>query len=188
MGGFCYNKTMITFITGNHNKLSEIAHVLTVPLAHADIDLPEIQTLDVKEVIAAKLTEARGHIKEGAILVDDSGYYFHALGKLPGVFSKFFLKEIGLEKTAHMLTLLNNVNATAYTMLGYMDAHDVVHYFEGAVEGTIVTPRGEGGFGFDPVFMPSGHTKTFAEMSESERLNLKMRAIATRKLKEFLKV
>ena len=179
-------KDMLTFVTGSTGKWKEVSAVLGDLVTQKDIGLPEIQDLDVKKVIAEKLIEARKAIPEGAILVDDSGYYFHALGRLPGVFTKFFLEELGLKRSAEMLVKLGDSSLTAYTVLGYMDETDHISYFDGTFEGTMVMPRGEGGFGFDPVFCPKGSDKTMAEMNDEERLKWKMRTIAVKKLKAFL--
>ena len=185
----CYNTLitdMITFITGSTGKWKEVSAVLGDFVVQKDIDLPEIQDLDVKKVVAAKLLEARKVIPKGAILVDDSGYYYHALGRLPGVFSKFFYKELGLERNVELLKKLGDTTVTAYTILGYMDAHDSISYFEATIECTFVSPRGTNGFGFDPIFLPAGSDKTAAEMDDTERNKWKMRTIAVKKLKEFL--
>jgi len=61
-------------------------------------------------------------------------------------------------------------------------------YFEGVIRGEIITEkRGTSGFGYDPVFVPEGHTRTFAEMSMDEKNQLSHRAIAVRKLAKYLK-
>ena len=177
---------MITFITGSAGKWEEVFALLGDVVRQKDLDLPEIQSLDVKEVIGAKLVEARKVITQGAILVDDSGYYFHALGRLPGVFSKFFYEELGLEGNVSLLEKLGDNHVTAYTQLGYMNEQGVISYFEGVVECTFVAPRGTNGFGFDPVFLPDGSDKTMAEMNDEERQKWKMRTIAVNKLKAFL--
>ncbi len=188
----CYTITMkdteekVTFITGSAGKWEEVSAVLGDRVVQKDIDLPEIQDLDVKKVIAAKLIEARKVIPLGAILVDDSGYYFHAMGRLPGVFSKFFYEELGLEGNVALLEKFGDNHVTAYTLLGYMDERGVISNFEGVVEGTLVAPHGTNGFGFDPVFLPEGSQKTMAEMNDDERHSFKMRTIAVKKLKEFL--
>lgn len=177
---------MITFITGNKNKFSEVQAILGDKVEMHDIDLSEIQSLNPKEVIEAKLIEARKHFKTGAILVDDTGYNFNFFGRLPGVYSKHFLKELGLQKIYNILEKLGDFNAIFYTYLGYMDEEGNIEYFYGSTEGKIVSPRGENGFGYDPIFMPNGSDRTTAEMNEEEFKIYKPRAKATKSLKEFL--
>ena len=177
---------MLTLITGNKNKIKEVQSVLGDTFVTHDMDLPEIQSVDYKDVITAKLVEARKHIKEGAIFVEDAGYTFEALGKLPGPFSKFFIQELGCEGLYNLVSKLGNQRATHTTNIGYMSEGGEVVFFTTKVEGSIVSPRGDGGFAYDPLFVPDGHTKTFAEMSEEERLLVKPRVAASKLLKEYL--
>ena len=140
---------MITLITGNTHKFQEIKAILGESISMVDIDLPEIQSLDVKEVVLEKLKLAREHVQHGAIMVDDTGYYFKSMGRLPGVFSKFFLQELGHEGVSSLVSKLDSNRATTYTCIGYMNEINVVKYFIAHVEGIIVTPSGSNGFGFD---------------------------------------
>ena len=181
-----YTLSMITFITGNKGKFKEIQSVLGDTIIMRDIDLPEIQSLDFKEVIAAKLQEASKHITTGAIMVEDSGYYFKELGRLPGVFSKFFLEELGLDGVYNLVKNFSSTKATFNTHIGYMDEKGVVTYFVASLDGEIVSPNGDGGFGYDPLFIPEGYTKRFAEISDKERNELKPRIQAAKVLKEYL--
>lgn len=178
---------MITFVTGNKNKIRELSSVLGDVFRAVDIDLPEIQSLSFEDVIGAKLKEARKSIQDGDIMVEDSGYVFHGLGTLPGPFSKFFLESLGLTGIYSLVSSLSSNKATFYSHIGYMDKTGIATFFDGATPGTIVTPEGEGGFGFDPLFIPDGYTKRFAEMTEEERQTVKPRILAAKKLKEYLK-
>ncbi len=177
---------MITFITGNHHKLKEAQAVLGELVVGQDIDLPEIQSLDVKEVVKVKLLDARKEVTTGAIMVDDAGYYFESLGRLPGVFSKFFLQELGHAGIYDLVTSLTTSRATSYTCIGYMDEDDRIEYFIAEVSGELVAPQGEHGFGFDSLFIPDGHKERFAEMEESTYKDVKPRGKALVLLKEFL--
>lgn len=178
---------MITFVTGNKNKIRELSSVLGDMFDSVDIDLPEIQSLSFEEVIEAKLKEARKSIKEGEIMVEDSGYTFNGLGELPGPFSKFFLKSLGLDGVSALVTRLSSDKATFHSYIGYMDSSGVTTFFKASLTGTIVSPSGTEGFGFDPLFIPDGYTKRFAEMTEEERRIVKPRILAAKKLRDFLK-
>ena len=101
---------------------------------------------------------------------------------------KWFQKTIGIEGIADLAEKFGNDGALAKTVIGYAKNPEEIYFFEGAVSGTIVPPIGEHKFGWDPIFQPDGHTKTFAEMDDEERMSLKMRRIATLKLKEFLDI
>jgi len=174
------------FITGNKNKFAEVKSVLS-DIEQLDMDLPEIQDFDPHKVVRAKLIEALNH-KDGEFIVEDTSLYLDCLGGLPGPFIKWFLKIMGNKGIAEMVQKLGNDRAEAKTIIGYAKNHEEIYFFEGSVSGKIVSPKGESGFGWDPILMPDGHTKTFAEMGEEEGRSIKMRRIAALKLKEFLSV
>ncbi len=179
----------IYFVTGNKNKFKEARSVIP-DLQELAIDLPEIQETDPKIIIEAKLHEALKH-KNGGLIVEDTSLYFDCLSGqgqngLPGPLIKWFLKTLGNSGLATLVEKFGNAKAEAHTVIGYAKDAEHVHYFEGVVHGTIVAPRGETTFGWDPIFQPDGHTKTFAEMSREEKNKISMRREAFQKLKEFL--
>ena len=173
---------MLYFITSNNHKFAEVK-ALIPDVQQLYISLTEIQDADAEIVIRAKLKEASSHHK-GMFIVEDTSLYMEALGGLPGPFIKWFLEKLGLQGLLAIGEKLRNNKAVAKTIIGYADG-DVVQFFEGAVAGTIVSPRGES-FGWDPIFLPEGETKTFAEMAKAKKNEISMRTIAVRKLKLFL--
>ena len=175
---------MIQFITCNQNKFDEVKAVFP-ELEKLDIDLPEIQEIDAREIIKAKLLEAFNH-REGEFIVEDTSLYLDCLNGLPGPLIKWFLKTIGNEGLADIAEKMANDKATAKTIIGYAKNKDDIHFFEGVVVGKIIKPRGETTFGWDTIFIPDGHTKTFAEMDREEKNEISMRRLAVNKLKEFL--
>lgn len=175
----------ITFITGNPGKAAELSNKLNVSIDHKKIDLPEIQTLDLKEISTFKAREAY-KIVNSPVLVEDVGLVFHALNKLPGPFIKWFLTELKNEGLCKLLSSYQNKHATAEIVYTLFDGKELI-YFEAALEGTIVdTPRGENGFGWDQIFMPDGQNKTYAEMTIEEKNKISHRAIALQKLQQYL--
>jgi non-canonical purine NTP pyrophosphatase (RdgB/HAM1 family) len=175
---------MINFITGNVGKFDEIKSILG-DVERMDIDLPEIQEIDPKAIIEAKLKEALKHHK-GEFIVEDTSLYMDSLNGLPGPLIKWFLKTVGQAGLADIADKLGNRRAEAKTIIGYAKSETEIRYFEGSIAGRIVAPRGDGGFGWDQIFLPDGHDKTFGEMSRPEKNKLSMRKIATEKLKEFI--
>lgn len=175
---------MLYFITGNKGKYEEVKTILP-EVEQLDIDLPEIQEIDAHEVIKVKLQAAFAH-HAGPFMVEDISLYLDCLKGLPGPLIKWFLKTIGNEGLTEIAEKFGNDKVTARTMIGYARSKGDVHFFEGVIEGRIVSARGERGFGWDPIFLPDGHDKTFAEMTPEEKNAISMRRIATNKLKEFL--
>ena len=176
----------IKFITGNKNKFEEIQSVLNVPMERVDIDLPEIQSLDAREVIKQKLLAAQGHEK-AEYIVEDTSLYLSCLNfQLPGPFIKWFEKSITNDGIVKLTQAMRDTKARAVVLIGHIDEARSITFFEGVVVGEIVPSRGDKDFGWGPIFQPEGHTKTFGEMERDEKHSISMRGIAARKLKDFL--
>lgn len=175
---------MLYFITGNKNKFAEVKAVLP-DVEQLDIELPEIQEVDAKEIIKAKLAEAFKH-HSGEFIVEDTSLYLECLNGLPGPLIKWFLQTIGNNGLARITEVMLNKNAVAKTIIGYARNQREVYYFEGVVPGLVVSPRGETKFGWDPIFVPDGQTKTFAEMTKEEKNAISMRRKAVDLLRGFL--
>jgi len=172
------------FITGNKNKFGEVKSILPL-VEQLDIDLPEIQSTDAKEIIKAKLLEALKH-KKADFIVEDTSLYFDCLNGLPGPMVKWFIKSIGNEGLFRIVENFENDKAEAKTIIGYADSKKEIYFFEGIIKGKVVSPRGNSGFGWDTIFQPEGYSKSFAEMSQEEKNSISMRRVALNKMKIFL--
>ncbi|HWY80222.1 MAG TPA: non-canonical purine NTP pyrophosphatase [Candidatus Sulfotelmatobacter sp.] len=174
----------LTFITGNLNKVKWTQKYTHIPLEHKKLDLVEIQSLNIKEVVEHKLKEAY-RILQKPVLVEDTSLIFHSLGKLPGPFIKWFLQELGPKELCNSITD-DNRTATAIVLFGMYD-HGKISFFEGKSNGSIAKkPRGQNGFGWDSIFIPEGKTKTHAEMTDRELDKINIRRIALEKMKKEL--
>lgn len=178
-------KKKIIFITGNPGKLYEAQSIIS-EIIGKDLDLPEIQETDARKVIEAKLLEAKKH-HTGEYVIEDTSLYLDCLNDLPGPLIKWFLEKIGDAGLYKIASKLGNYKAQAKTIVGYMDAKGRIKYFEGIVTGKIVKPRGKGGFGWDKIFLPDGHRKTFGQMPLEEKNKISMRKKAFEKLEKYLK-
>jgi non-canonical purine NTP pyrophosphatase (RdgB/HAM1 family) len=173
------------FITGNKNKFEEVKSILG-NIEQLDIDLPEIQDIDARKVIRAKLLEALNY-KNAEFIVEDTSLYFNCLNGLPGPLIKWFMEAIGNEGLFNVVQKLKNDKAKAKTIIGYAKNEEEIYFFEGSIRGKIVRSKGTSGFGWDPIFQPEGFSKTFAEMSKEDKNFTSMRRIALNKLNEFMK-
>ncbi len=173
----------IYFVTGNEKKFRE-ASKLIPELEQLNIDLPEIQSIDSKEVIGAKLHEAFKH-HSGPFIVDDIAVHMDCLNGLPGPLIKWFLKTMGNEKIYEIAEKLGDCKTTAVCSIGYAKDKDNISFFEGKITGKLVTSKIDG-FGWDTIFQPDGFDKTFSEMSIDEKNKISMRGLAISKLKDFL--
>ena len=157
----------IYFITGNKSKFEEVKAILP-EVEQLDIDLPEIQEIDPKEIIKAKLLEALNH-KKAEFIVEDTSLYLDCINGLPGPLIKWFLKKIGNTGIYNLVEKLGNNKAEAKTFIGYAKNPEEIYYFEGSIKGKIVSPAGETNFGFDPIFQPENNKNTFAQMPKEEK-------------------
>lgn len=176
----------ITFITSNPAKAEQLGRHLNFPLLHKKIDLDEIQSLDLEEIIQHKVKEAYKHV-ESPVLVEDTSLTFHALGKLPGPLAKWFLQELDNDGLCRLLDTYSDRSATAEVLFCLYDGAESMT-FHGSIRGSIAkSPRGDRGFGWDPIFIPEGWEKTWGEMTIDEQKETSMRRIALKKLEEYLK-
>ena len=154
-------------MTSNPDKAREAAEILGLELKSVALDFPEPQTLDVAEVAAAKAIAAREALSEPdlPVLVEDSGLIIEAWNGLPGALTKWFLRSVGNEGLLRMLSAEENRSARAVCAVVVADVDGSVRAFVGEVRGSIASePRGSGGFGWDPIFVPEGYAKTYAEL------------------------
>lgn len=154
-------------MTSNHDKAREAAEILGLELHTIDLGLPEPQALDVAEVAAAKAAAARDALgaPDYPILVEDSGLVFGAWNGLPGALTRWFLGTVGNEGLLKMLSAYEDRSARAVCAVAVAAPDRSVRTFMGEVEGSVsLEPQGSGGFGWDPIFVPEGHTRTYAEL------------------------
>lgn len=174
----------ITFITGNAGKAEEVSRYLGLEIDHHSLDLEEIQSLDLEEVVKDKAMHAYEKIGK-PVLVEDVSFVFHAFGKLPGPFIKWFLKELDNEGLCRLVDGKDR-HCIATVCYGYCDG-EKVHLFDGSMAGTISdSPKGSNSFGWSSIFIPEGHDRTYAEMADEERASFAMRNKALKGVREFL--
>jgi XTP/dITP diphosphohydrolase len=186
----------IVFATNNENKLREINHILgdsfkLLSLSDLKIedDIPENEpTLEENALYKARYIS---HIVNRNVFADDTGLEIDVLNGLPGVHSARFAGEskdsgANIEKVLLMMGKATNRKARFRTVIALIiDGKEFL--FEGIAEGKIINEkRGTEGFGYDPVFMPEGSDRTFAQMPLDEKNMISHRARAFEKLREFL--
>ncbi|XVV02482.1 RdgB/HAM1 family non-canonical purine NTP pyrophosphatase [Actinosynnema sp. CA-248983] len=175
----------ISLITGNEGKAREYAMLLGIEVAAVKEDLVEIQSLDVVEVVQRKVEDAYAKLQR-PVLVDDTGLVLTAWNGLPGALVAWFLSTVGAQGILDMAAGFEDRSATVTTALGYADA-DGVRIFTGTLAGTLTTERrGDGGFGYDSIFVPAGGELTFAEMSSEQKNAISHRRLAVHELRKGL--
>lgn len=175
------------FVSGNLHKVHWLDKFLGQKVAHAKLDLDEIQSLNPHEVITHKTKQAYKTLHR-PVLVEDTSLQFDALGNLPGPFIKFFLEQLGNDGLCKLLEPYSDKRALAMVIYGYYDGK-AMHFFEATKKGIIApTPRGNMGHGWDPIFIPEGSDKTYGEMSqiEYESDDVSLRKAAVKQLQSFV--
>lgn len=178
-------KPKLTFITANAGKAKYLSDYFHIPIAHIKLDLPEIQSMDLQEIVKDKAQRAFDIVKK-PVLVEDVSLIFKSLNKLPGPFIKWFLDSLGNDGLCKLVDKLENREAYAEVKFALCDEYGV-KIFSGTRKGTISDiPRGNAGFGWDSIFIPQGYHKTWAEMSDQEKHETSMRKIALKSVKKYL--
>lgn len=174
------------FATKNENKLREAGEILGRSLEQISVELFEPQGVKVEDVVREKAEDAF-HKTGKFVLVEDTSLEFAAWNGLPGALIKWFLDTAGNEGILKMLSGETNRKAIAKTAIGFFDGAQA-RVFVGEISGTIPeTIRGTGGFGWDPIFIPDGYEKSFAEMASAEKNAISMRKLALERMKSELK-
>ena len=186
----------IVFATNNQHKLDEIKkisegqlEILSLSDINCHEDIPETgNTLKENALIKAQFVKDKFGLD---CFADDTGLEVEALNNAPGIYSSRYAgpncdPEDNMRKMIRELQGIENRKAQFRTVIALI-LNGEVYYFEGAVQGVITEKKeGTNGFGYDPIFRPEGHDKTFGELPNEVKNSLSHRAIATQKLVAFL--
>ena len=186
----------ILFATGNPNKVSEIRALVPDELevlSLSDIGWkdPIPEPHDTLEANAIEKARTLADALEVDCFAEDTGLEVKSIGGRPGVYSARYAGEDAdpsrnMEKLLGELEGIEDRTARFRTIIA-MVLDRATYCFEGTVEGRISFERkGEGGFGYDPIFIPDGYDKSFAELGSEIKTQISHRAVATRKATEFL--
>ena len=187
----------IVFATNNKHKLEEIKDILRKNFEIVSLteigcheDIPETGST-LQENARQKSTYVVEHYNQNCF-ADDTGLEVEALNGEPGVYSARYAEGTDHDSEANMRKLLakmegqSNRKACFRTVISLI-IDSVEHQFEGKVEGRIATEKhGKEGFGYDPIFIPEGYDKSFAELGEEIKNQISHRARAVKKLAEYL--
>ena len=190
-------KRKLVFATNNAHKLEEVAAILgdqVELLSLNDIgcqtDIPETsETLEGNALLKSSYMYKNYHLD---CFSDDTGLEVEALNGAPGVYSARYAGGEGHDAQANMLKLLHELDGKENRKAQFRTAISLIldgkeYLFEGVIKGEIIKEkRGDSGFGYDPVFMPEGYDRTFAELGNDIKNQISHRALAVQKLCEFL--
>lgn len=173
----------LVFYTSNRGKYQEARRLLkdrglSVHWERRSFVEPQASTLET--VVRAKLDQVVAS-PGGFALVEDSGLFIPALRGFPGVYSSYVLKTLGLEGV--LRAVRGSARGASFIAVFGVKGHGEVRLCRGEVRGRLaLAPRGTGGFGFDPIFVPAGDSRTFAQMGLEQKSHLSHRARALREV------
>ena len=178
----------ITLVTGNADKLAEWQAIFgnQLELKNKALDIEEIQgDGDLQRILEHKARAAYDAL-QSPVIVEDIALCIDKFSGMPGPFVKYFLKDKASKSALWNLVGHEESRATIICSAAFYDGNQLTTA-EGRVDGYIVKPRGERGFGFDFTFQPyGGDTRTFAEMSLEEKNAISHRTLAIKSLLEKL--
>ncbi|ABN69941.1 non-canonical purine NTP pyrophosphatase, rdgB/HAM1 family [Staphylothermus marinus F1] len=179
----------IYFITGNKHKLLEvkpIAEKYGFILVQSNYPKQEIQDSNILNIARHAALNAYMNLKK-PVLVEDAGLFIDALKGFPGPYSSYVFKTIGITGILKLMENIVDRKACFKSAVVLIYEPFMISVLEKTCGIITRNPRGEQGFGFDPIFIPKGSSRTFAEMSIDEKNKYSHRAKAVEKAFSTLK-
>jgi XTP/dITP diphosphohydrolase len=183
----------VFFATSNINKFNEARSILGqygIAVGMLKLKGDEVQSESLKEIAQKSVQNAYSRCQL-PIFVEDAGLFIDALSGFPGPYAAYVYKTIHNSGILKLMENTTDKHAKFQSVIAYSDEQTLCEpvCFDGEVKGEIITAeckeQGKSGFGFDPIFKPSGSAKTFAEMAIPEKNGYSHRAMAIRKFAEW---
>lgn len=181
----------IWFITSNRGKFQEASRKLTdskIKVVQKNLGYPEIQANNLEDVAQFGVECLQDKVDQ-PFLLEDAGLFIESLHGFPGVYSSYVYHTIGLQGILALLKKTPTSERTACfrSVIAYKEPEESPHFFIGECLGWITSEeRGSQGFGYDPLFIPQGDTRTFAEMHTEEKNQYSHRGRSLNQLACFL--
>jgi XTP/dITP diphosphohydrolase len=180
--------TTLRFVSGNPHKIVEAQEILSsagVSISPVNLKISELQAFDVRELVKDKCVKAFHRVGR-PLFVEHTSLSISVLNGFPSGHTQVFWDTLQAEKVSKLFGNGADRKVVARTCIGFCDGKQI-HYFEGEIEGEIASsPAGSRDFQWDCVFIPKGHSQTFAEMGKAKNL-ISMRRIALDNFATFLR-
>ena len=167
----------VLFVSSNKNKLYEAKNILAknkINLGFFKGSLKEIQADSIKEIAAQKADDAYRRIHK-PVIIEDAGLFIDSLNGFPGPFSSYVFKTIG--NSGILRLVKTNRKAKFQSVVAYCDNKYGIVLFDAKVEGKISKNSKGRGWGYDPIFIPQGQTKTYAMFSNKNEISHRYKAL-----------
>ena len=173
------------FASSNENKFQEAERILTnlgVKVNFSKTTLEEIQSSSLSEIAEQKAISAYELIQK-PVIIEDDGLFIDSLNGFPGPYSSYVYDTIGNKGIMNLLENSEFRDAKFVSIIAYLGGSDGVKLFESSIPGKISSVIEKGGWGYDPIFIPDGESKTYANVSDKDKLS--HRAVSLKKFSSW---
>jgi XTP/dITP diphosphohydrolase len=160
---------LVTFASTNPNKFREVQSILAahgIPVDFAQLNLVEVQSDSLEEIAREKAKSAFSQAGR-PVIVEDDGLFIGALKGFPGQYSSHAFKTLGNQGILKLLAGSADRSAYFHSLIAFYDGKRL-SVSEGHIDGRISEKIAEGGWGYDPIFVPAGTSLTFAELKDKK--------------------
>jgi len=183
---------ILYFITSNNGKFKEIKkkfQEIDIKIIQKDLGYPEIQADKLEDVASFGINYLKKNLKH-PFIIEDAGLFINKLNDFPGVYSAYFYKKIGCKGILNLMNDIGTNDREAFfkSVIAFSQPNKKPVLFIGKCQGNISTQEiGKNGFGYDPIFIPNGEIRTFAQMETDDKNSYSHRGKSLEKLVDFLK-
>ena len=167
------------FVSSNENKFQETERILSnlgVKINFSKTTLEEIQSSSLSEIAEQKAISAYELIQK-PVIIEDDGLFIDSLNGFPGPYSSYVYDTIGNKGIMNLLENSEFRDAEFVSIIAYLDDNDGVKLFESSIPGKISSVIEKGGWGYDPIFIPDGESKTYANVSDKDKFSHRSAAL-----------
>ena len=163
----------VFFASSNEHKFEEAQRILStlgVNIKLFKTTLEEIQSNSLNEIAKRKVIDAFTKIQK-PVIIEDDGLFINSLNGFPGPYSSYAYDTIGNKGIIQLLENTELRDAKFVAIIAYCNGIDEVKLFESSIPGKISKEIEKGGWGYDPIFIPDGESKTFANVSDKDKFS-----------------
>ena len=160
------------FVSSNNHKFTEAQRILSnlgLEISLFKTTLEEIQSNSLSEIAKRKALDAYSKVQK-PVIIEDDGLFIDSLDGFPGPYSSYVYDTIGNKGIMSLLEKIELRTAKFVAIIAYCNGDDV-QLFESSIPGKISLSIEEGGWGYDPIFIPDGESKTYANVSDKDKFS-----------------
>ena len=161
------------FVSSNNHKFTEAQRILSnlgLEVSLFKTTLEEIQSNSLGEIAKRKALDAYSKVQK-PVIIEDDGLFIDSLDGFPGPYSSYAYDTIGNKGIMNLLEKIESRNAKFVAIIAYCNGVDDVQLFESSIPGKISLSIEDGGWGYDPIFIPDGESKTYANVSDKDKFS-----------------